>query len=301
MQIANSPTPFPLPFAADAGAPYIRDIPTASQIGVNAGYASLTDGFVPLNMTDINVGGIPPFGQDMNGILYAATSAIQWLQAGQRPIYNSQFAIDIGGYPQKAVLGNSAGTYLWTSTADSNLTNPDAAGATFTGSIAGTVLTVSGGVSGTVTVGQILSGTGISAGTQIISLGTGVGGTGTYNIQTSQTAGSTSITAAGSSNWILYAVGTYSFASAGYMVLTNGGIIQWGGSSTVTQGGSTAVAFPTTFPTACRRVVVSLGGQSVVSAIPFSPGASTPTTTGFTAYNNGSNGSMIVDYIAIGN
>jgi hypothetical protein len=41
-----------------------------------------------------------------------------------------------------------------------------------------------------------LSGTGVTAGTQIISLGTGVGGTGTYNVSASQTVASTAITGA---------------------------------------------------------------------------------------------------------
>jgi hypothetical protein len=62
-----------------------------------------------------------------------------------------------------------------------------------TGSIAGTTLTVTAG-SG-VAIGQILSGTGVTANTTITALGTGTGGAGTYTVSASQTVSSTTITA----------------------------------------------------------------------------------------------------------
>jgi hypothetical protein len=65
-----------------------------------------------------------------------------------------------------------------------------------TGSIGTTVLTVTAVTGGILRIGMFLSGTGVTAGTQIISLGTGVGGTGTYNVSASQTVASTSITGA---------------------------------------------------------------------------------------------------------
>lgn len=70
--------------------------------------------------------------------------------------------------------------------------------ASFTGSIAGTTLTVSAmdSGSGSLYVGQKLSGTGITAGTKISAFGTGTGGTGTYTVSASQTVGSEAITAA---------------------------------------------------------------------------------------------------------
>jgi hypothetical protein len=59
------------------------------------------------------------------------------------------------------------------------------------------LLTVSAVSSGTLGVGDVLSGTGVTAGTSIVALGTGTGGTGTYVVNTSQTAASTTITASG--------------------------------------------------------------------------------------------------------
>lgn len=67
--------------------------------------------------------------------------------------------------------------------------------AVVTGSIATTVLTVTAVSSGVLSVGQTISGSGVTAGTTITALGTGLGGTGTYTVSASQTASSTTITA----------------------------------------------------------------------------------------------------------
>ena len=67
--------------------------------------------------------------------------------------------------------------------------------ATVTGSISGTTLTVTGVTSGTLATEEALQGSGITANTQITGYGTGTGGTGTYIVTPSQTAGSTTITA----------------------------------------------------------------------------------------------------------
>ena len=61
------------------------------------------------------------------------------------------------------------------------------ANAVFTGFVSGTVLTVTGVSTGTITAGQSLLGLGVARETVITSLGTGTGGAGTYNINLSQT------------------------------------------------------------------------------------------------------------------
>ena len=72
-------------------------------------------------------------------------------------------------------------------------------GASFTGSISGNILTVTGINSGAVAQGQTLSGTGILAGTKITQFLTGAGGNvneqGTYLLNLNQTVSSTTITA----------------------------------------------------------------------------------------------------------
>lgn len=72
-------------------------------------------------------------------------------------------------------------------------------GATFVGSIAGNVLTVTSISAGAITQGMTLTGTGITAGTKIVAFESGAGGNvneaGTYLVSKYQTAGSTTISA----------------------------------------------------------------------------------------------------------
>jgi len=71
--------------------------------------------------------------------------------------------------------------------------------ATFTGSISGNVLTVTGITAGAIGLGMTLSGTGIANGTTIVAFQSGAGGNinevGTYILNTYQTAATTTITA----------------------------------------------------------------------------------------------------------
>ena len=65
----------------------------------------------------------------------------------------------------------------------------------FTGSIATTTLTVSAMTSGTIRLGMVLTGTGLSADTHVVSQTSGTpGGAGVYVINPSQTVASTTIT-----------------------------------------------------------------------------------------------------------
>lgn len=72
-------------------------------------------------------------------------------------------------------------------------------GASFTGSIAGNILTVTGINSGAIAQGQTLSGTGIAPGTRIVQFLTGAGGNvnevGTYQVNINQTVAETTVTA----------------------------------------------------------------------------------------------------------
>lgn len=129
MQASQIPVKFPIPFAADAGAGFIRPIPVASQITITPGAASLTDGFPPLNFIAEGSGGIPPFGQDENGILNQITAWSQWQNAGATVLYDSAFSTAIGGYPKGALLYAASGGFWWLSTVDNNATDPDTGGA----------------------------------------------------------------------------------------------------------------------------------------------------------------------------
>jgi hypothetical protein len=131
MLASSIPAKFPIPFGNSAGGGFIRSIPTASQIGINPGFASLTDGFPPLNFQPVAAGGVPPFGQDVNGLLNRITQWNQWQAAGGPVIYDGTFAAAIGGYPRGAVLQSALvfGNF-WLSTSDNNTTDPDSSSAT---------------------------------------------------------------------------------------------------------------------------------------------------------------------------
>jgi hypothetical protein len=76
--------------------------------------------------------------------------------------------------------------------------------AIFTGSISGTILTVTNVSSGVINLDTTITGTGVSAGTQIIGYGTGTGEAGTYNLNVSQTVSPTTLTAVGGYGYLLY-------------------------------------------------------------------------------------------------
>lgn len=127
MDTGDEPTRISVSWANNAGAGYVTVVPVASQIGVANGRASWTDGFVPLNFVPQAAGGVPPFGDDMNGAMHQISAGVQWLQAGGPQPFNSAFATAVGGYPQGATIA-SADTVglLWVSTVDNNVTDPDA-------------------------------------------------------------------------------------------------------------------------------------------------------------------------------
>lgn len=126
MQLTDKPTQLPIPFANSGTR---TAIPTASQIGITAGAASLTDGFPPLTRTPIAAGGVPPSGADMNGILYQLSAADRWANVGGGYPYNSTYATAIGGYPKGARLVRTDGIGYWLNTVDNNTTDPEAGGA----------------------------------------------------------------------------------------------------------------------------------------------------------------------------
>lgn len=74
-----------------------------------------------------------------------------------------------------------------------NIGSPNGAAAYFTGSIAGTTLTVSAVASGTLAVGQTITALGVIGGSKITAFGTGSGGTGTYTVGKTQTLSSRSM------------------------------------------------------------------------------------------------------------
>lgn len=122
----STPTKMTVPFASSGSK---NVVPVPSQITVTPGAASYTDGFPPLTMTPKSAGGVPPFGQDMNGILYAITQALQFSQAGGSFTYDSTYAASVGGYPTGATVMASDYSGFWLNQTNNNTADPESFGA----------------------------------------------------------------------------------------------------------------------------------------------------------------------------
>lgn len=115
------------PFGLNAAAPYIQNpIPVTT---LDDARASFDLGFPPRTMTEVIAGGTPPYGQDMNGILYMITAHVAAAQAGQPYVYNATVSTAMGGYALGTVLGMADGTGVWINTVAANTANPDTGGA----------------------------------------------------------------------------------------------------------------------------------------------------------------------------
>lgn len=124
------------------------------------------------------------------GITNYAITMFQWGQGEQDSQANGcgmpgpPFASTLTPVPYLANLQDLVG----------RLAIPTAISASFTGSVSGSVLTVSAVASGTIHQYQAVSGAGVDAGTYVASFGTGTGGTGTYNLQVYQATAFETIT-----------------------------------------------------------------------------------------------------------
>lgn len=121
----STPTQIAVPFATSG---LKNAIPaTSNSVTGNAGYDA---GFPATNMTPKEAGGIPPFGQDFNGILYDITVAIRYLEAGMQFPYSSTFSTAVGGYPLGALVSRTDSTGLWRNTTANNTVDPESSGVT---------------------------------------------------------------------------------------------------------------------------------------------------------------------------
>ena len=99
----------------------------SSQSTKEKGIATYDSGFPPITMTAIAAGGIPPQGNDFNGVLNDITAAIRYGQAGSLYTFDATFAAAIGGYPSGALVLSTGANKIWWNTVDGNATDPDSA------------------------------------------------------------------------------------------------------------------------------------------------------------------------------
>lgn len=90
-----------------------------------ANAATYTKGFPAVTMTPIAVGGQPPSGKDMNGILYELSSHIAYINKGGSYKFDADFCEEIGGYDIGCVLQSDDSLSLYVNTLPNNKTNPN--------------------------------------------------------------------------------------------------------------------------------------------------------------------------------
>lgn len=167
------------------------------------------DDLLTYDPTDGSLSSIPPIvkftaaiaagGTDTADVMTVSAVTQGKLQVGQPIYYDGQgLAVTI------ASLGTGkgyTGTYnlstINTLTVNSTaMTSPSvpAPAVSVTGAISTTTLTVSAVSAGQVYIGMPVNGTGVAEGTVVTGFGSGVGGTGTYTVNNSQTVTSTTLT-----------------------------------------------------------------------------------------------------------
>lgn len=291
----STPNKITVPFANSGNK---NTIPVPSQIAITTGAASFTDGFPPLTMTPKASGGVPPFGQDMNGILFAVTQALQFSQAGGSFVYDSVYAASVGGYPQGATVAASDFSGYWINTIANNTADPEAFGSGWkpywqygttplTMTNANITLTALQAAKPLVTIsGTLTANLNLVLPTWLSEWTITNNTTGNYTI-TAKTAAGSGVALLPGANQV-YGNGTsilYNFPSAliandGYQPLPSGLIVQWLEGTTKTSG-VIEETWPKSFPNAVLNVVITeahTAGWGTNSVTTFGQSDSTLTT-----------------------
>ena len=133
-----------------------------------------------------------PASAVFTGSTSGTTLTVASVSSGTITVGQSLFGIDVLEETVITALGTGTGgigtyTINRSQTVATEVMNSAAVGAVVTATIAGTLMTVSGVTSGTLHVGQTISGVGVTLGTIITALGTGTGGVGTYTLSVAST------------------------------------------------------------------------------------------------------------------
>lgn len=207
----STPAQITVPFATSG---LKNSIPsTSNNVTGNAGYDA---GFPAINMTPIAAGGIPPFGQDFNGIFFELSAAVRYDQAGGLYPYSSPFSTAVGGYPKGALIAKATLDGLWLNTTVDNTTNPDTGGAGWVNPLSGRLLRTSvytfvGGVQMVSVDGGTFTATGASTFTSLALavkvIAEGVGGGGGSGATTA--TGGSQFAVTGGASGACYGLGVY--------------------------------------------------------------------------------------------
>ena len=107
-----------------------NNIPDVVTESTAANAATYKKGFPAVTMTPIAVGGQPPSGKDMNGVLYELSSHIAYMNKGGQYKFDADFCEEIGGYDIGAIVLSDDGMTEYINTVANNKTNPNTSSST---------------------------------------------------------------------------------------------------------------------------------------------------------------------------
>lgn len=102
-----------------------NDIPAARNGSLAQEAATYAEGFPGITMTPISVGGKPPSGKDMNGVLHDLSAHAVYQSQGGRYRFDAAYCAAVGGYPKGAVLMADTLDKEYISLVDGNRDNPN--------------------------------------------------------------------------------------------------------------------------------------------------------------------------------
>lgn len=301
------------------------------------GRAGYDQGFPAINMTAKETGGIPPFGQDFNGVFFDITQILQYMQAGGHPTYSAALSTAIGGYPLGAMLAKSSGLGFWRNITSNNTANPDSGGAGWISDLPGcyanaTTITASSAALSSTQVGQAFLFT-TAASAVALPAASSVAAGGAYKLHTSagftlsvtgggaMQAGNVSVTStpvpAGAevlavstgSAWWVFGTGALANSSDfaglkatnGWRQLPGGFIEQWGTTTPISDNLSLVVTLPIQFPTGCANAIANHTTSLNVGACSEAVVTAKTVSTITIAFNsNSQTGSSTVHWRALG-
>lgn len=111
------------PFGENASPGSINPIPEARGPGDLPQAAAWQSGFPPVTMIPLAAGGIPPRGQDFNGVLNSISEHTVFQGGGGQYKWDAAYVAAKGGYPKDAVLQSDDGSAAYVSLIDNNSVN----------------------------------------------------------------------------------------------------------------------------------------------------------------------------------
>jgi hypothetical protein len=166
------------------------------QLNSSSGIVRITDNGINVYIVDGAYRYTWYISSPATAVFYGSTSGttltVTKISSGTLAVGQSLYGIDVLAETVITALGSGSGgigtyTINRSQTVAERTMNSATVGAVVTGTIAGTVLTVSAVTSGVLHVGQTIQGAGVTLGTIITALGTGTGGAGTYTLSVAST------------------------------------------------------------------------------------------------------------------